>query len=105
MVEDAISAASDCTLKLWDTASGRELQTFKGHEDSVWNVRLTSHGRHAVSTSFDRTSRLWDVQTGNCLTVLPLDGSPTCFALSSSGPDVILGDGTGDVYYVRLWTQ
>ena len=35
----ALSGSGDKTLKLWDLASGKELRTFTGHSDRVWQRR------------------------------------------------------------------
>lgn len=40
-----------------------------GHTDSVASIDISSDGRLAVSSSHDRTMRLWDVKTGKCLHV------------------------------------
>lgn len=44
-------------------------RTLAGHTDSVAAIDISSDGRQAVSSSQDRTMRLWDVQTGQCLHV------------------------------------
>ncbi len=41
-----------------------------GHTDGVTRVRFTPDGRQLMSTSKDKTIRVWDVQTGEMLRVL-----------------------------------
>nr|MBZ4220535.1 protein kinase [Chlorobium sp.] len=41
--------------------------TFEGHSGEVNSVFLSADGRYALSGSSDRTMKLWDVSTGQCL--------------------------------------
>ena len=58
----ALSGSYDQTLKLWDLASGRTLQTFSGHRDWVQSVAFSPDGRRALSGSVDTTLRLWKLR-------------------------------------------
>jgi WD40 repeat protein len=66
------------TLRLWDTATGKCLRVFKGHNDEIKDCALSADGRRALSTSSELTLfhissngtlRLWDTDTGKCLSV------------------------------------
>ena len=60
----SLSLSRDCTLKIWELASGRELRTLKGHESNVYAVAVMPEGRRVVSASLDETLRLWDLASG-----------------------------------------
>jgi WD40 repeat protein len=47
--------------------STRFLKKFRGHSRFVTSVSLSSDGKLALSGSYDKTLKLWDVKTGNCL--------------------------------------
>jgi WD40 repeat protein len=49
---------------LWDTASGKELQTLRGHTDKLESVAFSLDGRQVLTGSFDKTARLWETATG-----------------------------------------
>jgi WD40 repeat protein len=49
--------------RLWDVASGKELQTFRGHSRQVTSVAFCPDGKHVLTGSWDETARLWDVAT------------------------------------------
>jgi WD40 repeat protein len=75
----AVSASHDETLMVWDLQSGQCLRTLGGygawrslggHSALVEGVRITPDGRRAVSASADKTLRVWDVESGQCLSVL-----------------------------------
>ena len=59
-----LTGSWDNTAKLWDAATGTELQTFQGHQMWVSCVAFSPDGRHVVTGSWDKTAKLWDVATG-----------------------------------------
>jgi len=54
----------DYTLRLWDVATGKEIQSFAGHTGGVSSIAFSPDGSFALSGSWDDTLRLWDVAAG-----------------------------------------
>lgn len=57
------------SLSIFDLES-RATTPLVGHEDKIYNVAYSPDGTRLLSTSKDKTARLWDVATGECLRVL-----------------------------------
>ncbi len=55
-----LTASDDNTARLWDAASGKELQRLT-HEGAVWAASFSPDGRTVVTASNDKTARLWDI--------------------------------------------
>ena len=59
-----ITGSRDCTLMVWDTATGLQVgTTIRGHKGSVEDIAVTPDGQRFISVSFDRTVRVWDLET------------------------------------------
>jgi WD40 repeat protein len=54
-----LSGSRDKTVRLWDTATGRQLYRFDRHTDAVESVALSRDGRFGLSGGDDGTVRLW----------------------------------------------
>ncbi len=58
------SASMTSTMKLWDTATGKEIKTLSGHKNVVIGVSFSPDGKMLASASADNTVKLWDTATG-----------------------------------------
>src|SRR5436853_6539433 len=57
-----VTGSFDKTLKLWETATGKEIKTFggaTGHQNLVLSVAWSPNGRILASGSSDNTAKLW----------------------------------------------
>ncbi|NES95853.1 MAG: hypothetical protein F6K32_11575 [Desertifilum sp. SIO1I2] len=61
---------SDQSIKLWNSATGGLVQTFTGHQGSVYAVAISSDGKLLASGSEDGTIVLWGLETGEKLQTL-----------------------------------
>ncbi|MBF0607928.1 MAG: serine/threonine protein kinase [Magnetococcales bacterium] len=94
-------ADSDKTTAVYDLQTWQPLVVFKGHQDTVTSVGVSSDGTVAVSGSKDKTLRLWSVATGQCKGVLEgHTGGVNAVAVTADGKYVVSG---GDDATLRLW--
>jgi WD40 repeat protein/serine/threonine protein kinase len=63
------SVSEDQTMRLWETATGREIHVARGHTGPVNTVAFSPDGRRVSSGGNDGSVRLWDAATGRCLGV------------------------------------
>jgi len=87
-------------VKVWDTETGREVRTLRGHAGPVYSVALSSDGRRVVSGGKDGTVRVWAGATGRLLSTLTGHTGPVnAVAISGDGRIVSGGqDGTMKVW-------
>lgn len=68
------SSSADCTVGLWDVASGGLRALLLGHRETVFKVAFTPDGTAVVSSSFDGMMKFWNSQTGDCLHTVRIAG-------------------------------
>jgi WD40 repeat protein len=94
------SGGWDKTIRIWDRATGRLLDTLLGHRGFVRGLAFAPDGRTLVSGSEDKSVRRWDLDGGEGAAFHGHTGFVHCVAF---GPDGVLAasgslDGT-----VKLW--
>ena len=66
--------------------------SFEGHSGNVNSVSLSADGKYALSGSHDKTLKLWDVSTGQCLrTFEGYSGDVNFVSLSADGKYALSG--------------
>lgn len=100
-----ITCSDDTTIKVWGR-TGQWLRTLQGHTNGVGAFVRT--GNMLISSSEDRTVRIWNYLTGDCLSVLEIDSLPpyqVCPLLFSDGLlfSVLADTQTEEERKIEIW--
>jgi len=87
-------------LQLWDINTG-EVWNLEGHSELVWTVAFHPFYPIIASGSDDKTIRIWDATTRQCLQVLE-DHQEWVLSVAFSGDGEVLASGSKDCT-IKLW--
>ncbi len=59
-----LSGGIDRVIRMWETKTGDELRTFKGHLGGIRSLSFFSREASILSGSIDHTIKLWNIETG-----------------------------------------
>ena len=93
----------DCTVRLWDIASGNLLHTLEGHQQTITHLAFSRDSKRLLSGSTDNTVRVWDAQSGQFIRRF----AGARGALSGDGQLIAVApaDGPIDLFDVRTGEQ
>jgi serine/threonine protein kinase len=95
------SGASDRTVRIWDTATGRSISTSKEHRGKVLDLAFSPDGSRLASAGDDASVRLWQTDTWKPVAQLELEfESVQAVAFSPDGATIAAGGLRGPVV---LW--
>jgi pre-mRNA-processing factor 17 len=85
-----LSASMDCKVKIWDVYHQRQVKrTYIGHSKGfdqliigVKDVGFFNDGTQFLSASYDKYIKLWDTETGDCISRYTTKKIPFCVAIN-----------------------
>ena len=83
---------------------GRKINSFMGHTDQITDVLVTLDRKHMISSSEDKTVRIWEIRTGKELhTFKDHQWTVTDIAIDPHGKYLVSGslDGTVHLYHLK----
>jgi WD40 repeat protein/serine/threonine protein kinase len=100
--DGGLLAAGDAVglVRVWDAATGRELQSIPGKGHSVWNLAFRPDGKYLAWAVTDGTVHVWDLAAGREVLVFEaLKGALLALAFSPDGKHLA----TAGFGPVRIW--
>lgn len=96
-----ISGSDDASIKMWDIASGKLLETLRGvHEGSITSIIISPKLDYFASSSNDKRVCIWSYSDYTHLKSLPHSNAVTTLAIDIDGKSLISACSDG---YIRLW--
>jgi WD40 repeat protein len=89
-------------LRVWDLESSQSICKLEGHLGSVNPLAVTPGRRRAISASNDHTLRVWEVESGICITAFTGDGPVLRCAVASGGQTIVAKVKSGREHYLRV---
>jgi len=77
------------------------VKRLSGHIGIINQLKFNHEGNALASASFDQTVRIWDVQTGRCIQILPHNSNVTCVDFSPNDTQLLTSTEDG---ITRVWT-
>ncbi|MCL4875036.1 MAG: protein kinase [Anaerolineae bacterium] len=94
VVSSSWDQTSGGSLRLWDVATGTEIQRYFGHNNTISTVLFSPDGTQLISSSADRSVRFLEVATGLQLMRFQGHGDGVLsVALSSDARHLLVGEG------------
>jgi len=94
------SGGWDGTMTVWDTKTGSQVTTLKGHADLVRSVALSPDGKRIATGSLDKTVKLWNASTGENTTTLNTGNRVVSVAFNHQGNYIAA---SGDNGMAKVW--
>ncbi|XP_033625885.1 NACHT and WD repeat domain-containing protein 2-like isoform X1 [Asterias rubens] len=102
-----VNGCEDCSILVWDLASGSLKYTLYGHTHTIDSIYLSEDGKRCVSndsTKMDRSVRMWDLQQGTSIATFTPDYPISCCQISASGDCAVIGL-PGHASIITLWLR
>jgi WD40 repeat protein len=91
-----ISASRDKTIRVWDLATGRELQKWTDHPSAINCLAVTHDGKQVLTGGSSFDIRLWETSTGKLVhTYRTAETATLSLSVGPIGRFFISGDGKG----------
>ncbi|MCH7862308.1 MAG: hypothetical protein IH998_11595, partial [Proteobacteria bacterium] len=88
----------DFSIHVTEVETNKLVRQLKGHTSCVPDVLALPDGQRAISVSWDKSIRMWDLNTGQSAQPFgPQSTGQTCASLSANGRELLVGCLDGQV--------
>lgn len=103
-----VTASVDDSIRVWDTTKRKQINVWKGHDNTIYSVSFSPDSRYIVSTSggysnnSENVTKVWDAKTGKLHKVLKgHSGVVTCAVVNPNGKEVASSSWDGTI---KIWS-
>ena len=74
MGSNTLASGDGSAIKVWNTTSGNLIKTLSNHTSSIWDTicLVKEDGQTILSGSLDKTVKVWNWKTGECLNTVEI---------------------------------
>jgi WD40 repeat protein len=95
------SAADDKMIIIWDINCDNAEAVFYGHDDKVYALIVANE--KIISGSRDKTVKIWDLESKDCLLTIPCEDKIYSLAFSNNKQYLFVGLGCGDIEAFQIF--
>lgn len=99
--QTALVGCQDGRVRVVDLTNGNILHILEGHTNQIMSVAMLD-AHHVISTSLDRTVRVWDLLAAECIAYFIDEGAMHACRVLPDGRTLVAGGATGRVHFLRL---
>jgi WD40 repeat protein/serine/threonine protein kinase len=89
------AGGQDGFVKIWDAATGKEVHSFRAHQDHANGLAFSPDGSRLATASWDGTVKIWDAETGQEQLTLFKERPARAYSVAFSPDGRRLAAGTG----------
>ncbi|MDR0495756.1 MAG: WD40 repeat domain-containing protein [Treponema sp.] len=91
--------------KIWNVSNGNEIRTLTGHTGNINSVAYSPNGRQILTASNDRSIKIWDAGSGQCVRTINCDSPVENTVYNPNGRQIAaaIDDYEKDIYGVRIY--
>ena len=97
------AGCADAAIYVWSASTGELLHTVKEHTSAVLSIDVSLDGARVVTSSADRTIRIWDVIGATCAPIRTLQGHSDWVRTVVFSPNGLRIVSASKDHTVRIW--
>lgn len=93
------------SFNLISAVNGTNLIHFKGHSGGILHLSVSRDGRFIASSSYDKTVKIWNAQTGSCMKTISVQNTSVMSTFNADGSRIVIAcsDGLINIWNTVTW--
>ena len=86
-----VTGSDEGEILSWNVEEGIRMQTFNGHSDGIRGLFLIQDGAYFISISRDRSIRIWDFTSAECVSTIEVGDVLCCGVINPTTTRLFTG--------------